>query len=387
MTSVKGARVRLGGKGGSVVAPSVGAVARPGRFHTSGKNIYDRNGNIFIPRGMNIGGTIANNGSGWPDFALTDSYARGQVTWGCNTARIVMYITSRMGWSQKAKELAAGKTEAQADAAVDALADQLTKFYLDRGLVVMMEAHDLTQSSLQVSDNEMNANGRKWVTEVVNFWRRYAARWKHDDRVWFNIANEPNLGPGNWHTLHQEACSVIRNDAGANNIIVMDLLYYASDLGHDFNKRPIPFGYADDMVPAYIKRYENIVASNHNYGSHGTYTTNTAVRNHYNQYLSRNIPIMTGEVGAPNASGVSNIGNAEWEHAAAKASCEVGLELGVGVMWWASNFNDAYRLYETPSGNAVINEFAPGASFTFSRSGQVYKTYLDGVKAVNPWTP
>ena len=387
MTSVKGEKTVLGGSGGNVITPSVGAVARPGKFHTSGKNIYDRNGQMFIPRGMNIGGTIANNGSGWPDFALNDSYARGQLTWGCNTVRIVMYITSRMGWSQKAKELAAGKTNAQADAAVDALADQLTKFWRDRGFVVMMEAHDLTQSPLQVDDSTMTTTGRRWVSEIVHFWRRYARRWRHDDMVWFNIANEPNLGPDNWKVLNEEACKAIRVDAGASNIIVMDLLYYASDLGHDFNKKPIPFGYEDHMVPHFIGKYGNIIASNHNYGSHGTYITDAAVRNHYTHYLSRDIPIMTGEIGAPNKSGVSNIGNAEWEHTAAKYTCQVGLDLNVGVMWWASNFNDAYRLYETPNSNAVINEFAPDATFTLSRSGQVYKDYLDAVKLKNPWTP
>lgn len=48
------------------------------------------------------------------------------------------------------------------------------------------------------------------------------------------------------------------------------------------------------------------------------------------------------------------------------------------MLWWASNFNDNYKLVDVVQGQPLTNEFAPGA--TLNEAGLAFKQY-DGVSA------
>ena len=344
---------------------------KPG-FRTVGKDIIDSVGRVFIPRGVNVGGTLANNGNGWPDWTYVKAYVDGMVAMGCNTVRLVTYVTDRNSWAVRAKALAGGKTPVQADAEVDALADQLTRYYLKNGMVVIMEAHDLTSPGFSGGV----------VDQVVAFWRRYAERWQHDTRVWFNIANEPNMPTAAWKAFHERACQTVRA-TGARNIIVVDLLNYAADVGRDYAGASQPYGYHPDMVPALIARHGNIIMSQHNYGTYGKYDTEAKIRVYIARVQQESIPLIYGEVGYPIASqsAYANSGSYAQERGGALNTFKAAPDYGVGVLWWASNFNDNYKLVDVVQGQPLTNEFAPGA--TLNEAGLAFKQYVQDCNALN----
>lgn len=351
----------------------VAAIKSPTRnFVTRGRTIYDPDGNVFVPRGVNIGGTIANNGNGWPDFALDPAFAQGMLDWHCNAVRIATYNTATQPWSPKGKALAAGKTEAEADAEIDALVDNLTSFYRARGFVTIIECHDITHS---FKDGTLE--------QIEAFWVRYANRWKHDPYVWINIANEPSLGPTTWIQFHDRVCWAIRN-TGAKNMIITDLLYFASDSPKDFYGQVIPRGYEPGRVDYLIARHGNIIASQHNYGGAGAYTTTAAARTHFQKYKDADVPFMVGEVGYPMAGVAANTGNWQYERDAAVNWCAVAPEYDIGVFWWAAAFNDAYRLEGTSANwtNGITNPFRSGA--VLNEAGVMFKQYLANSHAARP---
>lgn len=346
-------------------------IGGPGNFYTVGDRIFDQEGVRFVPRGVNVGGTVANNGGGWPDHTLSNSFVQGMKQWHCNTARIAQYVSSKHSWSLRAKALAAGKTEAQADAEVDALADEMVQFYVDRGLVVILECHDMTQSS-----------GSDVLLQVERFWERFAPRWTHEPRVWINIANEPNIGADTWLRFHDRICGVVRN-AGAENMIVVDMLYYASDQTRNTNGDIIPQGWEPGRTDYLIGRWGNVIASIHNYGSYGTFVTEANIAAHIAKYKTRNIPLIYGEVGYPIQGAVSVL-NWQWERDAAHSTCAVAAREDIGVFWWATAFNDAYRLEGTSSNwlSGLTNPFRPDA--VLNEAGLMFKHYLEESHASHP---
>ena len=343
-----------------------------GLFTTDGARILDPYGLEFVPRGVNVGGTVTNNGGGWPDFTLNNAFVQGMKSWHCNTARIMNYVTSKEAWSLKATALAAGKTEAEANADVDALADQMTQYYLDRGLVVMVECHDMTQSSAS-----------SVLVQIEQFWARFADRWKNEPYVWFNIANEPNLGKDTWLKFTDRVCGIIRN-TGAKNIIVCDLMYFASDTTKDFWNTTIPRGWEPGRMDYLIARWGNLVASSHNYGSSAVYITEANVRAQITAYKNADIPFIYGEVGYPVAGVGANSGSWVNERDAAHNTMTVAAQEDIGVFWWATAFNDAYRLEGTSSNytSGITNVFRDGA--VLNPAGVAFKAYLAASHASKP---
>lgn len=391
--------------GGTTSTPSAKIGAATGRFHTEGRHIVDPDGYEFIPRGLNVGGTVANNGSGWPDFTLEPAYINGQAAAGCNAARIVMFNTSRNVnsiWGKKyGGKLYAADTatrpardaaiDAQAIAEIDALADKITRAYRAAGIVVVMECHDLTDSAgIYSAPGVLGPDGLTWIAEVQDFWRRYAARWKDDSGVWFNFANEPNLKQPEWIAFHDKCMDVVRNEVGASNICATDAIYYASDLGkYGSSSAAETFarGYDPAMVPALITKYAgNVILSCHNYGSHGIFTTTANVTSYMQKYRDANIPLMFGEVGFIYDGVSANNGSWANEHDGAVTTLAVAPDYGIGVFWWASAFGDGYRLYDpkkNSSGGLIVeNEFA--STTVLNEAGRAFFAYLDKIKAVDP---
>ena len=353
---------------GSTLRPAVNVpAASTAVFRTSGKDILDPKGNVFIPRGVNAA-TLANNGGGTPDRLLTREYADGMLAFGLNAIRLDNYVTDRHSWTAKAKALAAGKTEAQANAAVDAMVDEQVAFYLDMGFVVIMEAHDITKPG----------NLTDLMNQIVSFWERFARRWKHDSRVWFNTANEPNLEIALWKHFQWRCCEAIRTRAEAQNIIIIDTLDYASDVGRNYVNNPRPFGYEPEMVPWFKANYGNVVLSTHNYGTAGVYVTQQKVSDYMAAVAAENLPLIYGEVGYP-VVGPSNSGSLANERNAALSVMLEAPAKKVGVFWWASNFNDNYRLVSGQQGDPLVNEFLPDANL--NEAGLAFKAYVDAVKA------
>ena len=90
-----------------------------------------------------------------------------------------------------------------------------------------------------------------------------------------------------------------------------------------------------------------------------------------------------GEVGYPIASqsAYANSGSYERERGGALDTFKAAPDYGVGVLWWASNFNDNYKLVDVVQGQPLTNEFAPGA--TLNEAGLAFKQYVQACNALN----
>ena len=339
-------------------------------YRIVGREIRDSAGKVFIPRGVNVGGTTDANNGGWPDLTFDKAYGNGMVQWGCNTVRIVSYVSDRYSWSVRGRAVSGGGSVEQADKAVDDHTDRMTRHYLDMGMVVITEAHDLTSPNFN-SDN---------VDSVIRFWRRYAERWKHDSRVWFNIANEPNMGTDAWLAFHHRACATVRA-TGASNIIVLDALNYAGDIGKAWDGAAQPYLYDPVIGLTFTMDYGNVLFSQHNYGGYAKYHTEPRVRAYIERMQSSNLPLIYGEVGYPTVPAHANTGSFDQERGAALSTYTAALDYGVGVLWWASNFNDSYKLVDRQQGMSAVNEFAEGV--VLSEAGIAVKQYVQACNALN----
>ena len=96
--------------------------------------------------------------------------------------------------------------------------DLIVNTFTGLGCVVMLEVHDFTGK--EPTDAQL--------TDLKNFWIDKANKYKNNDKVWFNIENEPVDGwngsvtlTTRWRDVHDQCIGVIRA-AGANNICVCD---------------------------------------------------------------------------------------------------------------------------------------------------------------------
>lgn len=336
-----------------------------GKFRTEGVHIIDPQGRTFIPRGANVAAGNNNNGGAYPDLAYDAGLRDDMKRRGANTVRLVSRVGREASWNAFRKQLDAGKPEAEArQIMVDELVS-ITNHWLAGGFVVMLECHDLTYPPPVA----------RAMSDVKEFWRLYAAHYRNNPYVWFNIANEPGFTVEEWRTYHDEVCHIIRNEVGAQNIIVVDGLSFASDTGRDRSTARSDAYLRDPMMaPALIATYGNVVASMHNYGTNmRTYMSQDSIRSWVRSMRRARVPVLIGEVGYADDR-TSNIGDYDAERNAAHNSMAVCLEMGVGLLWWSVNHADAYRLETLRQDRANTNPFRTGANL--NAAGIDFMNYL-----------
>ena len=323
------------------------------KMTTRGTHILDGDGQPFIPRGFNVAGGSLANGGATPDLAFDVPFASGMAAWKANTVRITSYCTDRYSWAVRQKTGGYGGA-AEGDASVDKLADDLVSFWRDRGFVVMLEVHDLTYPGWTETQ----------VAQTVAFWGRFAARWKHDDKVWMNTANEPSMSTS-WLPF-QTACLTAIRTTGNPNIVVLDTFDWAGDTGSEPRR-----GFWPEYVPELATKYKNVVLSMHNYGRNGTYDTAAKLTNYVNAVKAANIPMLFGEIGVPTTQAAAGSGNYQRELDAFNATLTVAKAQDIGAFWWVLNHQDSYDLH---TGGGNINPFETGVILT--PAGAAFKNYL-----------
>lgn len=355
-------------------------------YRVVGSQIFGPNNQPFIPRGVNIAAGLLTNGSGYPDFSKNEQYATDFVARGGNTVRIVTQGSSRYPWAP----FTAGYTpvwngpKLYGTDAVVAYTKATVDFWRAKGVVTLVECHDFTSTGYTPQQ----------ASECEDFWVAMANEYKSDTGVWFNLYNEPNTYDtpydgargGNvsgvrqrWVGLHARACKKIR-DAGAPNIIVTDTFGYAGDSGKQWDGKPAPRGFDPEAAPLLSSMYGGIVLSWHNYGHHGVLTTHQKITEYVQSVHVAGIPLIMGEIGYPIRRGWDGISSVGWPYLrdATDQSLETVPPLGVGILFWSSNFHDGFSLYKpfwgpNPSGGgngAIINEFAETLPEGYSLSGQ-----------------
>ena len=329
-----------------------------GKFYTEGIHIVDPQGRKFVPRGFNVAGGRYNNGGAWPNMAENPDVADGMKAWGCNTVRLTAAVGRTAGWMLMAERIAAGDTVEVARGKVLAEWSRMTNFWLSKGFVVMLEAHDLTYPANVTTQN---------MDDVKQFWLAYAAQYKDNPYVWYNIANEPAMDVATWKTWHDDVTGAIRA-TGDDSIIVIDGRMFASDTS-------APYLRDDEMMPTLIRKHGNLIGSMHNYGTQmRTWAGESKMRNYFASAAAARVPMIIGEVGFSWNQG-TNTGDHEGEKLAALSTLTVAPEFDIGVFWWVYGHADAYRIEDAATTSNITNPFRPGTAH-LNQGGLAFKAYL-----------
>lgn len=248
------------------------ATATPlGRFRVNGSTIYDPNSNAFVARGTNV------NGYNWvwsrptvPDATLIID------CWQFNLVRVnSLLFTGQIGYPQFS---------------VNNDLDAIIREFTERGVVVVLEAHDRIGRYYQGNDRLALI---AWFTDL-------AVRHRDNPYVWFDIANEPGgqngIDRNNWLWMHREVIRGIRDVAGADNIILVEGAFGGQDAGNrdsSFVTESAILQLGQDILTFNGRTYENIVFSIHPYERWNGGDAKMA--NYFDQVLARNFAMIVGE--------------------------------------------------------------------------------------------
>ncbi|MDX2100528.1 MAG: cellulase family glycosylhydrolase [Leptolyngbyaceae cyanobacterium bins.59] len=232
--------------------------------------------------------------------------------------------------------------------------DRLVNTFTSRKVVVMFEAHDRTGSYFEGTDLEA----------LKNWYRGLATRYKNNPYVWFNVSNEPDgdwengygavLNPTRWLKMHQEVIKVIRDEVGANNIIVADGTTWGQDTGlsrqnNVSDQQSAILGYGQQLQNFNGKTYSNIIFGVHvyqewNYGD-------AKMENFVDRARAKGLALIFGEYAMENWAGSSQKISTQ---PATETMLRVANSRGVGRVVWAWNGgNDS---------DAVQNDLTTGIS-------------------------
>jgi hypothetical protein len=278
-----------------------------GRFTVVGTKIYDPQGREFIVHGVNI------NGPNWVSGReMTQDADLIAGCWEFNTVRVnsALYV----GESQWQNYTTNNDT------------DRLVNAFTSRGVVVMFEAHDRTGRFYEGQE----------LTDLVNWYRNLATRYKNNPYVWFNVMNEPGSGlpatqKDKWFTVHRAVITAIRDEVGADNIIVVDGMNWGQDAGSyvgDYvpREQSALIQWSRELITYNNKVYPNVVFSFHVYD---VWNAGGAARmgSYIDQVLANNVPLIAGEYGVKNEPHVTT--------AAVQALFDAAGPRRIGKIAWA----------------------------------------------------
>jgi mannan endo-1,4-beta-mannosidase len=211
----------LGSAAGVAADPATSVTAQGGGFSVQGSTIYAPDGSVFVAKGTNV------NGANWVWRLLS-----GEQPW-------TLYGEN--------SDL-----------------DAIVRTFTQRGVVVVFESHDRIGTYYQ-GDQLMN---------LLDWTRQLAQRYKDNPYVWFDVMNEPGgrdgLDSATWIDVHQRVIKAIRDDAGANNIIIVEGATGGQDAGFSTDgmvqdSDSAILQHANDVISFGGKTYGNIVFSIHPY--------------------------------------------------------------------------------------------------------------------------
>lgn len=342
-----------------------------GVYKTSGSQILDRDGHVFIPRGVNYGTYLANN---MPPQSNAEILKAVDVAlaWGMNCVRLVLNGGTRYGWSIAN---AGYKGLTGVDASFARACEDID-LWRSRGIIAIPECHDFTTTLSTTGGNAVTQTqiDQFWA-ETVDFWTRIAGKYKNDDGVWFNLYNEPYVEGDVWKTRHQTAVAAIRA-TGANNIIVVDAPRWGQDYGVTPGSGVAINAWEPNMAPALSAQYGNIVLSHHSYGA--TITSEATAEAYIAKVQSAGIPLFFGEIGWRRLRTANNATADDLARASSHAVFNVATKMGCGGAWWATQFNDEFSIWYDPISDKNANLVdADTTVFPFTEGGRTFKAWLD----------
>jgi mannan endo-1,4-beta-mannosidase len=251
--------------------------AQGGQFYTSGTQIFDPNGSVYVVKGVNVSGPNWT----WARDSAQDADLIAN-SWRFNTVRVTTCIIPNETECNKFPRLNTSSL------------DQIISSFTSRNVVTIIAAMDRTAGYYTGAD----------LTTLVDYYRTIATTYKNNRYVWFNVMNEPGMSTDvvgerpKWVSLHKAVIKAIREDAGNNAPIMVDAFYYGQDGGSDATSSTSSLlaGFPNDLVNSSGTRYSNLIQSVHFYqlwasdqNKMATYIDNILATN--------NMPFVAGEYG------------------------------------------------------------------------------------------
>lgn len=234
-------------------------VSNHGKLSVNGKNIVDKNGDIFIIQG------VSTHGIAWyPQYVNLETFKTLRDEFNANTVRIAMYSDLNSGYTTKLHETVSKGVD----------------YATGLGMYVIIDWHVLPDNN----PNQNKDNAIKFFTEMAN-------KYKDNENVIYEICNEPN-GNITWSKdikpYAEDLISTIRkidNDA----IIIVGTPTWSQDV--------------DTVSQSPIKNQSNIVYALHFYAA----THKQDLRNKLKIALDNDLPVLVSEFGISDASGNGKI--------------------------------------------------------------------------------
>jgi mannan endo-1,4-beta-mannosidase len=260
---------------------------------------------------------------------------------------------------------------------------ELVDIYTAKKVVVMINAHDFI--CRWPTDDEM--------VVVREYFKTVANEFKDNPYVWFNLFNEPGFDspvPDTYRTIHQDIIKIIRDEVGAQNMIVAT----GSQCGMEarsWDNEPI-WGpnsafltYGDDLINFNGKTYQNIAFDLHMYDqwAFDMQILDAKLRDFLTRVKARGYAVLIGEVGSPPASGSHNSDKYSSHARATELAYKVALkEYGIGMVHWHWDPEDGFALVDGPhkfNGGTNINDCENPTNLTSWGGAYFWKaTHEDG---------
>jgi regulation of enolase protein 1 (concanavalin A-like superfamily) len=294
------------------------------QFSVVGTTIRDPSGAVYIPVGANV------NGKDW--------------VWNDETTRHLSTI--RDGWRFNFLRVNCMLNPVNTQWPTFTVNNDLKKIidtYTAHGIVVSLEIHDWTGK--YPDDTQLLA--------LTKWWRDIAVAYRDNPYVWFNIMNEPG-GSGavssRYLTVHQAAIRAIRQDAGANNVIVVDGASWGQDTGA-WSDNPVPaqnsgiLTYGSQLKAFDGRTWNNIVFSVHCYDQWAY--ADSKFEDYIDRVHAAGHALFVGEFGGYANNTTNHL------YLSAQVVNRVALNRGVGIVWWHYQPGDGFALTMEGGGSAI----------------------------------
>jgi|GEM_PF-1948235 len=278
-------------------------------FTVDGANIYDPNGNVFVPKGVNV------SGFNWTWTRKTiDDVGLIDQCWNFNLVRVNNWLfKGRVQYPQYE---------------INNNLDEIVNTFTSRGIVVVFEAHDFIGSYYQNEDLDALVS---WFTDL-------ATRYANNPYVWFNIMNEPGGRTGidvvQWVGMHGRVIEAIRG-AGADNIIIVEGAFGGQDNRYA-NSEPVTesaiLQYSQDILNYDGNSFSNIVFSIHTWDLWNQ--GDEKLGDYLDRAREQGLAMIVGEYGVKSDQDTQ---------AAAESTFNTTIPRGVGRVVWhwdGSDYND-----------------------------------------------
>lgn len=335
-----------------------------GKFYTTTDGrIIDPNGKTFIPIGANLGSTIGGNQQGTATGHSADAQA-----WGWNAIRLFVVQNTGISWTLPAQSITYTGSPTGGYNQVFQIIDGIVNEYTAKGIVVLIDNHDLFDLKTSFPGTAKAAEGlaSPYIEEVNQFWRDCAVRYKDNTYVWYNLDNEP-IGQNNqaWVDLHTFHLNLVRSLA-PDNIIVVDAMVGAGDVGPQTDMPGVKLTSDPTMAPAVFSGYNNIVLSMHNYGGYDMYTSVSKYINYVDSIHDKiKVPLLIGEVGYTWDNTQADAGPFINNKNGAVSAFEAAATMKTGVFWWHGSMNTKMSLKNSGGGF-----YTGGLNVNLSDAGQ-----------------